>query len=1337
MLIMSFRLIIFFTILLCFTKVNFGQNFSFPFTKKSDIEFTVKELEFIENKNQWNSNVKYKAVHNLGNFWFEKDRVTIDIHCPKGLDEFFGFKFLSEEEKARSQFNGIVNSHAFNMRFVNSNPNVNVTGRGVLPYYNNYFLGKDSSLWATNVAIYDEIMYESLYNGIDLRFYSYKGKLKYDYIVSVGANPSEIQIEFTGLNEVKIRNNNLIFETSVNSIKQLQPFAYQIIDGYIVEVECRFKLRNDRLTYVFPNSYNKNYELIIDPILIFSSYSGSSADNWGYTATYDQNGNLYAGGVAFGFGYPTTLGAYQTSMVGGVCDIVVSKFNSTGSSLIFSTYLGGSASEVPHSLIVDKQNQLYVFGTTGSANFPTAGNPFDNTFNGGTLYSLTSIIQFNNGSDIIVSKFNAQGTQLLASTFLGGTGNDGLNMFTPLRHNYADDCRGEILLDENENIFIASSTASTNFPVTPGSFQTVYGGGSLDGVIVKLDNSLSNIIWASYLGGSGIDAVYSIAIDNNNTVVVGGGTTSNNFITTPNSIRPTYQGGSSDGFVTKISPLGNSVLNSTYWGTNVYDQVYFVDIDKQNNIYTLGQTLHSGSNMRFNALWFNPGGGVFISKFRPNLDSLFWSTTFGSTPGAINISPTAFMVDKCNSIYLSGWGSNSLAGTIGTSGLPITANAMQTTTDNEDYYFLVMRDDASALVYATFFGGTSREHVDGGTSRFDKMGRIYQAVCAGCGGIDDFPTTPGAWSNTNNSSNCNIGVIKIDFNIPVIVAEFNTNAPVCLPNTVNFINTSNSPNPGSTICFWDFGDGNTSNNCNPSHLYANSGLYNVKLIMSDLNSCNLADTIIKQVLVLSNSSDTLPKVQMCKGEVQQIGIPPYVGFGLNYTWQPTTGLSNPNITNPMCSATSNILYSLLVSSSTCTDTLFQLVEVIDIYIDAGNDTLICSVNFTLKVDSVSGSPIYNYVWSSNNLFTDTLNTSINNDFANVVISAPTWYYVKVFYQNCFAIDSIFIDFVAFNSNLTTISPKCFGDCTGSLTVNPTGGTPPYTFLWNNSQTSQTISGLCAGNYSVLITDALNCQTISSFVLTQPDSIHITLSPTDVNCEASCYGNIVSTVSGGTLPYQYLWSNGQTNSSVFDLCVGTYFLTVTDSNSCISINSTNVIVSDIFDSIYVWAEEDTIFEGQSTWLHATSFPGLTYTWTPSNWLSSPFNSSTLATPPPGTHTYFITVTDGQGCYFNDSLKIHVSDVLCYEPYIFVPNAFTPDGDNFNDVFYVRGIFIDEMELLIFNRWGELVFQTNDKNRGWDGRHKGVLVEPDVFTYLLKIKCFDKVEFTKSGNITLIR
>ena len=216
---------------------------------------------------------------------------------------------------------------------------------------------------------------------------------------------------------------------------------------------------------------------------------------------------MYSGSTVFGIGYPTTLGAYQlnyANSIGGT-DIGITKYDTSGTVRIYSTYLGGTKDELPHSMIVNSANELFVFGTTASADFPVTNSAYQTTFNGGPSFSPSGMgVSFPNGSDIFVSRLSANGGNLLASTFLGGTDNDGLNTAPQLKYNYADEARGEIDIDKQNNIYIATCTKSTDFPTT-NSFQSLNNGGQ-EGCIIKMDNQLTSVIWSSYLGG--VDGCY-------------------------------------------------------------------------------------------------------------------------------------------------------------------------------------------------------------------------------------------------------------------------------------------------------------------------------------------------------------------------------------------------------------------------------------------------------------------------------------------------------------------------------------------------------------------------------------------------------------------------------------------------------------------------------------------------------------------------------------------------------------------------------------------------------------------------------------------------------------
>ena len=612
----------------------------------------------------------------------------------------------------------------------------------------------------------------------------------------------------------------------------------------------------------------------------------------------------------------------------------------------------------------------------------------------------------------------------MGSTFLGGSDNDGLNTAPKLKFNYADEVRGEIDIDQNNNIYIATCTQSTDFPIV-GGFQNLNKGGQ-EGCIVKMDNQLSSIIWSSYLGENADDAIYSLALDKDDNIYVTGGTASALFPTTANAYQTLHQDTlKADAFISLISSNGSQILYSSLYGSPVYDQSYFVEIGSTDAVYLFGQTKASDTTLVQNATYFESGAGQFIAVFTKDLSSILRATVVGTGKGSPDISPTAFLVDVCDKIYLSGWGSN-LGGPLSTLNLPVSPTAFQSTTDGNDFYLMVVDDALSSMVYATYFGGSqSNEHVDGGTSRFDKKGIIYQSVCAGCGGSSDFPIepNPGAVSVTNNSPNCNNGVFKFNFDFPMVIADFNSSWLGCDTN-VSFQNLSISNSP---ITYqWDFGDATTSSLENPTHNYAQAGSYSVTLIATSSGACNVSDTITKQVYILANASDTIPSIVKCKNDLIQIGLLPVNDPTISYLWSPATDLSSANVSNPFCNSPTSISYQLLISNGSCTDTLLQQIVVPDFLLDAGEDTSYCNIPVTLRA-SYSGAT--DILWSSNINFTDTLSLT-----DNLTVASIAQFYVKVTDGICEQVDSVRVNAQSINFNLIG-EDLCHGDSVFLLVEN--------------------------------------------------------------------------------------------------------------------------------------------------------------------------------------------------------------------------------------------------------------------------------------------------------------
>ncbi len=1210
---------------------------------------------FVENRGQWPQQVTFKADAPSATIWCERAALLID--------RFDGSAIRHAHEG--EGMNPVVRHHAVRLRFLGANTAASTEGIGVQRGSYNYFLGKDPEHWAHGAHAFAAVLQKDIYPGVDLRVRSDANGVKYDLLLSAAADISSIAFTYEGADHLSLDGRDLLIGTSLGDIRETIPLAYQDRDGDRIPVNCHFTLVNGIVRFKVGN-HRLDLPLVIDPTLSFSTFSGSTSDNFGYTATYDADGFLYSGSSAFGQGYPTTTGAYQTQHAGGQglgdgIDVALTKFDTTGQFLIWSTFLGGSGDELPHSLIVNDANELFVYGTTSSLNFPTTTNAYDAVYNGGTGVNMTGLgADYVNGSDIFVARLSNDGTDLLASTYIGGFGNDGLNTANGLKFNYADEIRGEVLLDDNDNVFVVSCTASSNFPTTAGALQPAWGGGSHDAVIFKMDASLTTLFWSTYFGGTAADAAYAVELDDNGRIYLSGGTRSTDLNVSSGAYQTTFQGGNADAFVAEITPDGSALVSCSYYGSSAYDQAYFVDLDQDGQVYLFGQTHAVSGQLILNAPYNIPAGGQFIVKLDPGLTNVLMASRFGSGDGSPDISPTAFLVDYCDKIYISGWGS-AVNGTLSTAGLPVTSDAYQSTTDNNDFYLAVFDIDMTALFYGTYFGGAqSHEHVDGGTSRFDRRGRVYEAVCAGCGSHDDFPSTPGAWSAENNSTNCNLGVFKFDFNFPIVVADFDAGTD-CLPAPVSFQNNSY----GAASYVWNFGDGDTSSSASPTHLYDGPGVYTVTLVAVNGAACNQSDTTQRQVVVLGNEAYALNDTSICSGGSVQIGLLPITDPDITYAWSPALFLSSSTVANPLATPTSSITYTLLLSNGTCTDTITQAVLVQNTIIDAGPDITLCGPNANATLTANSSGTADQFQWSSNSGFSDTLNSTLADSTATVQLTGDATFYVRPLGRPCTGFDSVQV-------NVELASPFLTGDtlicAEGIAQLHVVGGDPGSTFTWS--------------------------------------------------------------------PETGLVGQGTPDVSVGIPSTATFSVTVTSPAGCTWSDDITVFVSPIFgSSVGASVDQPIVLAGTTVQLSATPTSGVTYVWTPATEVSDP----SIADPTAfitQTTTFQVVISDGI-CTRSDSVTVTVYEMNCGEPDIFVPDAFTPNSDGNNDVLFVRGRFIAHMELKIFDRWGELVFETTDKSKGWDATYKGKPVDPAVYVYWLEVTCGDGQEFFKKGNVTVIR
>jgi gliding motility-associated-like protein len=1156
---------------------------------------------FVENKGQWPEPVLFKSKFHGGNLWIQQQKFIFHLQDFSRLQELHHKPQDSEEELRYQQM-------LVHLNFPTANRVTEIEKTNKTKAYYNFFIGNDRSKWASEVFGYSEATLRDFYNGIDLKLIEQEEELKYEFHVRPGADPAAIVFNYGGVRNVSVsKAGELIVETEMGKIIEQKPYSFQVINGRIKVVSSEFVVNGNEVRFKL-GSYDARYELIIDPVLIFATYSGSVTDNFGMTATYGYDGTAYSAGIIYGNQYPTpdplawdvnsNITVPSTNVA--TTDAFISKYSVDGTTMLWTTFIGGGdnvqGTETSHSLICDLNNNVYLYGVTSAIDFPVQGG-FQGTHAGGSALSVNfNGTNFGNvGTDIFVAKFSANGHNLLGSTYIGGSSNDGVNYkvtsgnyssvaaYDSLSMNYGDQFRGEIMLDQEGNCIVASCSRSTNFPVM-NAFQPT-NGGQLDGVIFKMSADLNNLIWSSYYGGSNNDACYSVKIDSSSNIVFAGGTSSIDLPFTSGGYQGIYNGGKTDGFVAKLTPVGTSVTNATYLGTSNYDQAFFVEIDRNDNVFVLGQSI-GGTFPVIDAPYVVPGSSQFIIKLNPALTLNLNSTVFGNGSPNINISPAAFLVDICGNMYVSGWGANILQG-VPMSGMPITTDAFQSTPPNGfDFYLLVIKREFQDILYGTYLGGASaQEHVDGGTSRFDKNGVVYQSVCGGCGGNSDFPTTSGAWSSQNLSSNCNNLIFKFDFEL-IPEAEFTVDNNLgCATFQVTFDNFSTE----SDSYLWDFGNGDTSSVIfNPTMVYDTPGVYEINLYVTD-SICLLTDTAFLSITVLDSI---------------QLAV---------------------NADIELCSPT----------------------------------------EITLTANS-SGSATF-FIWSESPTFADTLNSNLSDSVLVITPSGSTTYYVMAGNPACQTIDSVTVDFISSALVLTANDSICQGDIT---TVVATNLNPSISFTYD-------------------------------------------WSPSNV---------IVSPSAGNTVDVQPM-------STQF------IYVTASASNGCVLEDSILIVVSSIPDgSVIATASEYTIPEGGTTILSGQP-SGYSYSWVPAMGLANPTMQQTSAEVT-STTMYTLNVTDGI-CTRSDTVLIKVYEFICDEPFIFVPNAFTPNGDNENDVLFVRGPLIEGMIFRVFDRWGEMVFETEDRLIGWDGTFRGKPLDPDVYDYYLKAICIDGQESIIKGNITLMR
>ena len=644
------------------------------------------------------------------------------------------------------------------LKLIGANFKAGISGEDRQITRTNYFLGSDPTQWHTDIPNYGRVRYRSVYEGIDLVYYGNQRQLEHDFIVAPNADPVRIVLSLGGARNPRIdpATGDLIMidgGKDQSSLRLLKPVAYQESKGRRIAVSSSYKLFSHRRIGFALGRYNHSQPLVIDPVLVYSTYLGGSGQtstsgvDQGNGVVVDPDGNAYIVGSTQSADFPVTSGVYQPTNHGlanyPYRNAFVSKINATGTQLIFSTYFGSSDNGIENgytsgdqgvAIALDSDRNVYIAGYTTSTDFPTTPGAFQtvnyNQLPGGAR-----------GPTAFAAKLNASGTQLEYSTLLGG--------HAPVNSALGDQAVA-LAVDSSKYAYVAGTTSSPDFPVSAGAFQTSTASQTA-AFVTKLNLDGTGIVYSTFLGSpkdgtpAGQVSAAGLALDNFGNAYVAGTTTAYNYPTTAGAFQvKTYVlPGAGNAYLTKLNSSGSALVYSTYLGGlgeatpggggYTGDSAQAIALDSSGSAYVAGTAVSYNFPIQGGLMqpWDSGSGSGFLAKFNPSGTALDYSTRIGgdfSTVASLAVdgSGKAFVLGLANPPYFSITSDGSLQ--------------QKTSQSQPDGVFLAKVNTAgSALEYATMFGGTGSDTpggiaVDAGGDAF-LTGNTYST---------DFPVTSGA-----------------------------------------------------------------------------------------------------------------------------------------------------------------------------------------------------------------------------------------------------------------------------------------------------------------------------------------------------------------------------------------------------------------------------------------------------------------------------------------------------------------------------------------------------------------------------------------------------------------
>jgi len=672
--------------------VAMAVDFSYAAETKANIaaQFAKLPLYFERNVGQTDASVKYLTRGPGYTLFFTPDEIVLSLQ----------------------------NQASLRMQFVGANKEPTLIGLEEQACKSNYFIGNDPQKWHTNISNYAKVAYQNLYPGIDAVFYGNPQHLEYDLCVAPGGCPKDVRLRIENAKHLSIdaEGHLRILTDAEQEVRMQKPFVYQIIAGEKVSIESSFLLLAQNEIGFSVGKYDIDKSLVIDPVLAYSTYLGGSNLDSGTSIVVDGTGSAYVTGSTNSTNFPTK-NPVQPTLGSDLSNAFVTKFNSTGTALIYSTYLGGNGNDGGDGIALDSSGSAYVTGSTTSTNFPTM-NAFQANLAG--------------PENAFVTKFNPAGSALVYSTYLGGS---------------VGDIGNGIVVDSSGSAYVTGVTFSTDFP-TMNPFQASLAG-TENAFVTKFSPAGSTLVYSTYLGGStSATSGIGIAVDSSGSAYVTGVTFSTDF-PTMNAFQPTL-GGGSDAFVTKFNPIGSALVYSTYLGGSQDDFGSAIVVDISGSAYVTGST-SSAIFPTKNPFQASLAGSenAFVTKFKPAGSALVYSTYLGgsSTEGGNGIA-----LDSSGSAYVTGFTSSS--------DFPLKHPFQSTYGGSNDAFVTKFNPAGSALVYSSYLGGS--EFDDGFGIAVDSSGSAY---VTGPTSSTNFPTQ-NPFQSTFGGGNGDAFVTKISSPTP-------------------------------------------------------------------------------------------------------------------------------------------------------------------------------------------------------------------------------------------------------------------------------------------------------------------------------------------------------------------------------------------------------------------------------------------------------------------------------------------------------------------------------------------------------------------------------------------